>query len=595
MLNFKYFSFSSYLKTLFLSMSLIGSTTQASEIIDCPINLDKGTRAVQKVKRIFETMQARESDYVTITEAFVNKFSDPKCDLKEKFDIIDPFWSQLAAKKSNKTTTRNKLTDQLNLRKRVIVLAQEEFQGNSIRAKNAIQGFQKIINMCDQYLDSQSTQTLQLLLDSILGSHLLGLKTTVDKYVSSSGINYYSHASFKKDEFDKYYTQDLRLNLLAEIYYIVDYIHPISTLMKLGLIPDALDWSFAENLKKYINGSLTLDDPSMFLLDGFLYKKGIEKANKSLAMLKKLAYMNSSMDTGGTFEGGMIEVQALLDSEKQSAMDEYAMLYQTHRNRVKSYIQSLTFQNINNIKKSKTFLEFILGENSQFSSAPILITTETSSKLDLGKPQKNHKKRNKKKKHLATPVQRQTELSSEKVIIAPSPVVEIPNRISPQSIEMVAQLHEDTQIASSITENYQETKVLHDNDTTSVIEPLQLHPVPKPKYQAVIKVDEKNNGRKTINNKSRSILINILDLKTSPFTISYAQALNAMSKIDILEIQPKRKGDFRKLVRLDANGDVIAKVFAYRPATSTLGNELMKIYRIFINQQLNDRNDIDLK
>lgn len=48
----------------------------------------------------------------------------------------------------------------------------------------------------------------------------------------------------------------------------------------------------------------------------------------------------------------------------------------------------------------------------------------------------------------------------------------------------------------------------------------------------------------------------ILDMlrthSTKPFTISYTEALNAMSKIDITELPPKRGGDFRKLVRLDA-------------------------------------------
>ncbi len=67
-----------------------------------------------------------------------------------------------------------------------------------------------------------------------------------------------------------------------------------------------------------------------------------------------------------------------------------------------------------------------------------------------------------------------------------------------------------------------------------------------------------------VNNKARKVLSDILDSKSRPFIISYTQALNAMSKIGILELQPKRKGDFRKLVRQDSQKNIISKVFAYR-------------------------------
>lgn len=109
----------------------------------------------------------------------------------------------------------------------------------------------------------------------------------------------------------------------------------------------------------------------------------------------------------------------------------------------------------------------------------------------------------------------------------------------------------------------------------------------------MVKEEKKENlWNNLINNASRKILLDLLEPTTSPFTINYTQSLNAMDKIGIRECPSTRKGDFRKLVRRDSSGNIIGKIFAYSPATSTLGYELMKIYRTFIEEQLNDRQDL---
>lgn len=92
--------------------------------------------------------------------------------------------------------------------------------------------------------------------------------------------------------------------------------------------------------------------------------------------------------------------------------------------------------------------------------------------------------------------------------------------------------------------------------------------------------------------KHWAILGELCDPTTKPFTISYLGALNAMSKIDILELPPKKGGDFRKLVRLDSDQKIIGQTAAYKPATSDIGRELMKIYREFIKAQLQERTDL---
>jgi len=490
----------------------------------------------------------------------------------------------------------------MNRKLATIDVVKRKFQEKSTRAANALQGFQQFIDICDNYIDSPKPETLTRFLDSLLGSHLLGLKSTIEGYMPIAGETSCSHVSLKKDEIDTYYTQDSRLDALAEIYYIVNYIRPIAILIKVGQQPDDKDWGFAKNLQQYINGTLTLDDPSVFLLDGFLYQKGLEKAGSSLVLLKRMAKMNGTMNTEGILDGN-VEVESLLPKEKTEAIEEYNVLYQLHRDRVEVYIKNLEPQNFNNIKKSRTFLEATLTENSKLSLVPEIITTQ----LESVKPRKKRKKRKKKREQSSQQQQRQNVVPN--VTSQTIPVVvfhkeeTIINAISIPTPQLTEQLEVDTQsVLQPLVENLQEKPLIQESAPLCTTLHLMPEPLPSPPSTEttsstqirVIKEKKKENTQgNRINNRSRNILTAILDTQSSPFTISYTQALNAMSKIGITELPPKRKGDFRKLVRRDSNEEIIGKVFAYSPATSTLGKELMSIYRVFIQEQLEDRLDID--
>ncbi|MGI4851664.1 MAG: hypothetical protein ACRYGR_06955 [Janthinobacterium lividum] len=89
----KIFIVPSIVRHLLLSIIFILSIAHASEKISDDINPDKAKPAVQKIKIIIQTMQARELDYFHTTKAFIENFSNPKLLLNDRFNIIDPFWS----------------------------------------------------------------------------------------------------------------------------------------------------------------------------------------------------------------------------------------------------------------------------------------------------------------------------------------------------------------------------------------------------------------------------------------------------------------------------------------------------------------------
>lgn len=113
-----------------------------------------------------------------------------------------------------------------------------------------------------------------------------------------------------------YYTQDSRLAALSQLYYIVDYMRPINILIKAGFQPRALEWSFAEKMQQYVTGKISLKDPSVFLVDGFLYHKGIKKAQKSLSLLSLVTKLNERTNTGGALNGNL-DVAPLSQQEKR--------------------------------------------------------------------------------------------------------------------------------------------------------------------------------------------------------------------------------------------------------------------------------------
>jgi len=140
-------------------------------------------KATQKVKKILENMQARKKDYMSVTEAFIKKFSDPNMAINEKIEVIDPIWFELSQKKSsNYSSTRERLQDQLHQRKATLHVAKEDFEKKLMIAKNGFEGYQALIDMCDDYICHQDAQTLTTLLDSILSSHLLSLDVAACTY-----------------------------------------------------------------------------------------------------------------------------------------------------------------------------------------------------------------------------------------------------------------------------------------------------------------------------------------------------------------------------------------------------------------------------
>lgn len=561
---------------------LCSSILHASDPAIHSIDLNQTYKAVQKVKLIFQTMQAREKDFVAAHEAFIAKLKDPDSNMTEKLDFIDPFWSSFKGNQGSCETTKERLRQKVNHKKALIEVATTMLAKDTQRAKNAYQGFQVFLNMCDSYLDPETEdkfKILSALLDSLLQSHLFGLRNTVEAFMPLTGSNRFSHISLKQEELDIHYTQDSRLHGLSELYYIVDYIHPLALLLKLGLQPDKKDWGFCDNLQKYIKGSITLEDPSLFLIDGYLYHKGIEKAGKSSALLSVFETLNSTTDTGGVLDSDMIQIEPLTDDEKGQAIVEYTQRLQLHQERVRVYIKNLTEKNRENINKSKAFIEHVLlGELTYTTKSTITIASPTSpSDLEF---EKRKKKRHKKKKK--GPAQRTSSTITSPLSTTSTETTEMATPETPMlNTGVIVEKDEDLEEEQ---ETVTEVK-LPSSETSSKPQKQQKQPL-KPK--------KGNDGPKDfINNRHNVILRELLDPTTKPFTIDYTKALNAMSKVGITELKSKRKGDFRKLVRRDSNDNVIGKVFAYKPATSMLGNELMKIYRAFIEQQKKDRTDLN--
>ncbi|MGI4851665.1 MAG: hypothetical protein ACRYGR_06960 [Janthinobacterium lividum] len=419
-----------------------------------------------------------------------------------------------------------------------------------------------------------SQKRFNFLLNSLLGSHLLGLKSTIDHYMPLSSITIQSRVSFDTEELDQYYTQDSKLEAIMERSYIIDYIKPISILIKLGVQPDTNDWGFAENLKKYINGTLNLDNPSLFLLDGFLYGKGLEKQEQNSNFLQIITKLNETTNTQGFFNGGVLNAMSLTTQEKENAIKEFDKLYQAHHERVATYIKNLTLQNKSNIKKSREFLNSIFIKNVPSKEFEIEFQEEIEEPNSYKiKTKRNHyKKHNKNRKHTFQQA--------------------IPKTNEPQALIV------DTSSLENIVPEIITIEPTEKNVLTGKEEMIEttifVDPIPSVQTQLFTNKEEKKTSTNIVNHKKSSILSNLLDTTTSPFTILYSKALNAMSDIDIVEVQSKRKGDYRKFIRYDTNGKIIGKIFAYKPATPTLGHELMKIYRTFIQQQLKDRVDIQL-
>lgn len=157
MLNFINLSSSSFVLISFLSFSSTLSATYAAEQTSFETaslsasGIQRVTvlenespnfiKATKKVKRILENMQARKKDYISVTEAFIKKFSDPNMNIDKKIEIIDPIWFELSQEKSsNYSSTREKLQHQLNHRKATLHVAKEDFEKRLMIAKNEFEG-----------------------------------------------------------------------------------------------------------------------------------------------------------------------------------------------------------------------------------------------------------------------------------------------------------------------------------------------------------------------------------------------------------------------------------------------------------------------
>ena len=627
MLNFINLSSSSFVLISFLSFSSTLSATYAAEQTSfetAPLSASGIQRvtvlenespnfikATKKVKRILENMQARKKDYISVTEAFIKKFSDSNMNIDKKIEVIDPIWFELSQKKSsNYSSTREKLQHQLNHRKATLCVAKEDFEKRLMIAKNGFEGCQALIDVCDDYICHQNSQTLTTLLDSLLSSHLLSLDGTLKAYIPHETVSaLYSHISLKEEEINAYYTQDSRLDSLNQIYYISDFIRPIHILIKEGLQPDARDWGFCESLQKYIHGKLTLDEPTDFLVDGFLYQKGMEKIKGSKGLTDGLAKLSGMVNFGGIISGDSIKVESLSLDEKMAAIKKYGELYQAHRKRVKDYIDKE--KNHGNIAKSREFLETILKETSEYSTVPLITMAQPEEEKHTFSQQK---KRNQKRPSKKTQQENTASKEVNQKLSTMTPKREIASiatsttstTTTTSTNQIATPLNIDAESTSLLTKEASQEKLLEQKDvllpnvnitTPSVAGSLKIKQPSENTTSStqlpLVKKEKKENTRNNlINTTSRKILLNILEATTSPFTINYVQALNAMDKIDIRECPSTRKGDYRKLVRMDSNGNIIGKIFAYSPATSTLGYELMKIYRTFIEAQLNDRQDL---
>src|SRR3989338_73577 len=536
--------------------------------------------ATSKVKNILQTMQAREKDFAGVYENLINKFSDTKVLNKEKMDIVDPYWSglikrnkndlnnliPLEAKGNSVQAIRSQRLQALSYQKKCIEeKTVEEFKGQVQRSQNAVNGFQTLIDICERYEHTQNESVLSDLLDILLRSHLLNLYPTIETYMSSRENNL-SHVSLKKEEIDIYYTQDSRLAALSQLYYIVDYVRPIDILIQAGLQPKAEHWDFSEKVQKYVKRELTLGDPSIFLIDGFLFQKGIEKSKTSVKLLEIFKKTNSGISTSGTLRKN-IEFSLLSLTEKEKERTIYDELYKVYRIRVESYIKRFKQEKFENVQKSNEFFNGKLSLVSQYTAPPYSLEKEKKKPIKKG--------RNKK----TTPIRIKEEKSNEnfdvniKKIIEPTDVefmspnlFQIPNECSDSKVKSTLHL-----------------QIIEDKRTLS-----------KPTKSGTL-VKQKDENRPIMSGKHIETLKSLLSKSHKPFTISYREALNAMSKVIIVELPPKKGGDFRKLVLYDSEKNIIGRVASYKPATSSLGIELMKIYRDFIKEQVEERKDLNLQ
>lgn len=565
-------------------------------------------KAVTKVKQTLQTMQAREQDFADTFQTFIDKFSDSKTSHKEKMDIIDPFWSDLdkRQKPPQSITGAARLKDIANHRKAAELITKEEFQKQLTRSQNAIQGFGKLIELCDKYINTKDHEVITGLLDSLLTSHLLNLKPTIDAYMPSSNATAYSHVSLKQNEIDTYYTQDSRLAALSQIYYIVDYVRPIDILIKAGLQPTTLEWGFAEKLQQYVKGEATLDDPSAFLIDGYLYQKGIEKNPTSQLIIQLMTQLNETTNTGGVLDMA-IEPAPLLPDEKEKAIEYYNVLHKIHRSRVESYISDVKSDKnkLEKIRKSAEFLNTALRSKSEYALA---LPEGEIKGLENKQPPKKKKKRNKKSKShqqqtsLQTRMQpllpktEDTTIADEKTIDTMTEVNALGSKLTPLPAQESKTI-QPLPLPKISEETIVEPKQVLETQP-SIIEPKIFPNQASPQRKSTTlalpasmkQTPLQQRQQRTLTQKKGKhweILDALCDPTTKPFTISYIEAINAMSKIGITELSPKGGGDFRKLVRHASDGKaILGRIAAYRPATSTLGRELTKIYREFIKAQL---------
>ncbi|MBA4750223.1 MAG: hypothetical protein H2057_06360 [Alphaproteobacteria bacterium] len=306
----------------------------------------------------------------------------------------------------------------------------------------------------------------------------------------------------------------------------------------------------------------------------------------------------------------MGEALPLTQKEKKQARAEFSGLFQAHQKRVKDYIQALSVQERQNIEKSKLFLYESLGEGTVFSPVSLSVQETNALEKELINPGSKRKKGGKKNNHnvkntatvspsiqkpvLGAPERDPPKLSDETTTTTPMASLSLSNALPvqeqhvaiPEKTEPLPEPEKTLVIAQAETSRFVPQKSVK---THQVAKSTRSKGVVYP----VFKEKDEVRARTTMNTASAKVLQSLLDPTTSPFTIGYKEALIAMSKIGIAELQSKRKGDFRKLVRVSADGVVIGRVFAYCPATSTLGYELMRTYRDFIKDQLNDRPELE--
>lgn len=576
-------------------------------------------QSVTKVKEILQTMQAREEDFAEAYETFIKKFSDKEILSTEKMDIIDPFWLRLCeAERPTGSTARERLRDQKQRRNATIKVMESEFQEQLNRSRNAIRGFGALIGLCDEYLEAQNQEKITYLLDSLISSHLLNLNPTINNYMPAKETNIYSHISLKKDEINSYYTQDSRLAALSQLYYIIDYVRPIDILIKAGVQPEAKEWEFAETVQQYVKGNITLDDPSVFLIDGFLYHKGIEKAKSSLAALHAISTLNRHINTGGVLDAD-VEVEPLLTTEKEKAKKHYNVLYNLHRSRVDSHIRGLRKEDHVKLLKSASFLDSALSGESEYAISEKKEEDVISTKPPRQKGEKKRSRHNKKNKshphaqqkselsRLPQSIEENT-LSNNKTLtlspVSPTPKIDSKEQLSLEDLHVsdAAPISQEKTAEVQLNINNRQEEVMTPQKDSIIASPKFLLPkndnnvIAKqpPTISTLVPKKEIKEATTLRKGKHWATLEALTNLTEKPFTISYVEALNAMSKIDIVELPPKKGGDFRKLVRYDAHGKISGRIASYKPATSTIGRELMKIYRHFIAQQLEDRHDFNL-